>query len=147
MGARADCVLAPVRAVGADVLLFLSVHFLWVLAGRWLKLEPAPGSWLVFSTASRAEQQLHDPKLSVIDARLDAGIQNSSHFARVFRKLEGNAPSQHRADWASSLPRLEKEHVKQSCVSPDGVIRGPILEGPVQRKWNYGDLHSNDEGI
>jgi AraC-like DNA-binding protein len=32
---------------------------------------------------------------------LDAGFQNASHFARVFRKLEGTKPSRFRADYAS----------------------------------------------
>jgi methylphosphotriester-DNA--protein-cysteine methyltransferase len=37
----------------------------------------------------RAKQRLRDPKRSIIDAGLDAGFQNSSDFARIFRKLEG----------------------------------------------------------
>lgn len=52
VGARADCVLARVRAEGANVLLFSSGHFLRVLASRWLKLEPSGGRYLVLSTAS-----------------------------------------------------------------------------------------------
>ena len=46
----------------------------------------------------RAKQQLRDPKRSIIDAGLDAGFQNPSHFARVFRKVVGTTPSSFRAD-------------------------------------------------
>ena len=52
VGARADRVIARVRAVDGDVLLFSSGHILRVLAARWLGLEPAGGRLFFLGTAS-----------------------------------------------------------------------------------------------
>jgi len=62
----------------------------------------APHNYVLLQRIERAKQQLRDPKRSIIDAGLDAGFQNPSHFARVFRKLEGTTPSKFRAEY---LPR------------------------------------------
>ena len=58
----------------------------------------APHSYVLLQRIERAKQQLRDPKRSIIDAGLDAGFQNPSHFARMFRKLVGTTPSKYRAD-------------------------------------------------
>jgi broad specificity phosphatase PhoE len=53
VGERADRVVQRIRAVGENVLLFSSGHFLRVLAGRWLALGPEPvGGYFLLSTAS-----------------------------------------------------------------------------------------------
>jgi probable phosphoglycerate mutase len=52
VGARADAMVSRVRAVGGDVLLFSSAHFLRVLAARWLGLPASEGRCFMLSTAS-----------------------------------------------------------------------------------------------
>ena len=52
VGKRADHVIERVRAISGDVLMFSSGHFLRVLAGRWLALDPGSGRHFVLSTAS-----------------------------------------------------------------------------------------------
>jgi broad specificity phosphatase PhoE len=64
-GARADRVAAQVRAVGGDVLVFSSGHFLRVFAARWLGLEAGAGTCFVLGTASLSvlgyEHDLSEP--------------------------------------------------------------------------------------
>jgi len=52
IGARADRVIARVRAVDGAVLLFSSGHFLRVLAARWLELPPQDARHFLLGTAS-----------------------------------------------------------------------------------------------
>jgi probable phosphoglycerate mutase len=52
VGARADRVIARVRAIDGNVLLFSSGHFLRVLAACWLGLGPAGGRLFNLSTAT-----------------------------------------------------------------------------------------------
>jgi broad specificity phosphatase PhoE len=52
VGARADRVIARMRAVPGNVLLFSSAHILRVLAARWLGREAAAGRYFILGTAS-----------------------------------------------------------------------------------------------
>lgn len=51
-GARADRMVAALRAAGGNVLVFSSAHFLRTLTARWLGLPPADGALFVLDTAS-----------------------------------------------------------------------------------------------
>jgi AraC-like DNA-binding protein len=54
----------------------------------------SPHRYLLLQRIERAKEKLREPGCSVIEAGLDAGFQNASHFARVFRKLVGSSPSE-----------------------------------------------------
>jgi AraC family transcriptional regulator len=58
----------------------------------------APHNYVLIQRIERAKQQLLDPKRSIIDVGLGAGFQNPSHFARMFRRVEGVTPSTYRAE-------------------------------------------------
>ncbi len=60
----------------------------------------SPHNYLLLQRIERAKQRLRDPKHSIIDVGLEAGFQNPSHFARIFRKIEGTTPSRFRMDYA-----------------------------------------------
>ena len=52
VGARADRVVARIRSVAGNVLVFSSAHILRVLAARWLGLPPQEARCFVLGTAS-----------------------------------------------------------------------------------------------
>jgi probable phosphoglycerate mutase len=52
IGARADRVVAKLRALEGDVLVFSSGHILRVVAARWSGLEPSAGRCFYLSTAA-----------------------------------------------------------------------------------------------
>ncbi|HEU0209549.1 MAG TPA: histidine phosphatase family protein [Candidatus Udaeobacter sp.] len=52
VAARADRVVARLRAINGNMLIFSSGHFLRVFAARWLGLEPLFGKYLMLDTAS-----------------------------------------------------------------------------------------------
>jgi probable phosphoglycerate mutase len=52
VGARADQVIARIRGVAGDVLVFSSAHLSRVLSARWLGLPPSGGRLMVLGTAS-----------------------------------------------------------------------------------------------
>ena len=51
-----------------------------------------PHRYVLLQRIERAKQGLCSSGRSVIEAGLDAGFQNPSHFARVFRKFVGTSP-------------------------------------------------------
>jgi broad specificity phosphatase PhoE len=67
VGARADRVIARLRAVGGRQLLFGHGHFFRVLAARWLGLPPWEGRLLYLGTASLSiqgyEHSLEEPAI------------------------------------------------------------------------------------
>jgi AraC family transcriptional regulator len=62
----------------------------------------SPHSYVLLQRIERAKQHLRDPRRTVIDVGLEVGFQNPSHFARMFRKVEGIAPSRFKADYLPS---------------------------------------------
>jgi probable phosphoglycerate mutase len=52
VGARADRVIAELRAARGDIAVFSHGHMLRVLGARWIELAPAHGSRLGLGTAA-----------------------------------------------------------------------------------------------
>jgi probable phosphoglycerate mutase len=69
VGSRADRVIARLRAVGGDVLIFSSSHFLRVVGARWLGLDASAGRYFLLFTAALSivgyEHDLTEPAFHV----------------------------------------------------------------------------------
>ncbi|HEY1795826.1 MAG TPA: histidine phosphatase family protein [Stellaceae bacterium] len=66
-GARADRIIARLRAAEGDTLVFSSGHFSRVFAARWLGLPPGGGTYFILNTASLSllgyEHDLTEPAI------------------------------------------------------------------------------------
>jgi broad specificity phosphatase PhoE len=84
VAARADRVVARVRAVARDVLLFSSGHFLRMLAARWTGLEALHARSLMLGTASLSalgyEHSLSQPAIQ---------LWNDTHHVLTANEKEG----------------------------------------------------------
>lgn len=93
----ADCLQENISLSQLAAIAGMSPHYFWQLFKQ--STGHTPHSYVLRQRIERAKQKLRDPKSSIIDAGLDAGFQSPSHFARVFRRLEGTTPSKFRADY------------------------------------------------
>jgi AraC family transcriptional regulator len=59
----------------------------------------SPHNYILMQRIECAKQGLQNPAKSILDAALDAGFENASHFSRMFRKVEGISPTRFRADY------------------------------------------------
>jgi AraC-like DNA-binding protein len=57
-----------------------------------------PHQFVLLQRIEHAKDRLCDRRYSVIEAALDAGFQNPSHFARTFRRLAGTSPSEFQSE-------------------------------------------------
>jgi probable phosphoglycerate mutase len=77
IGARADRVVARLRAAGGDVLAFSSGHILRVVAARWLGLPPAAGALFTLGTGALSilgyEHDLSEPVVRLWNDASHAG--------------------------------------------------------------------------
>ena len=57
-----------------------------------------PHRFVLLQRIELAKQSLRNPRRSIIEIGLDAGFQNPSHFARMFRKFVGTSPSRFQSE-------------------------------------------------
>jgi AraC family transcriptional regulator len=81
-----DLSLADLAAI-AD----MSPHYFAELFNKSMGI--APHRYVLLQRIERSKQNLRDRRQSIIEAELDAGFKNPSHFARMFRKFVGTTPS------------------------------------------------------
>jgi AraC family transcriptional regulator len=58
----------------------------------------APHRYVLLHRMERAKQDLRNAGRSIIEVGLDAGFENPSHFARMFRKFVGTSPSRFQSE-------------------------------------------------
>ena len=97
VAARADRVVARVRAAAGDVLIFSSGHFLRMLATRWIGSEPINGRSLILGTASLSalgyEHNTSQPAIRLWNDTLHvlaSSGQNASRAQANTRDLQAN---------------------------------------------------------
>jgi AraC-like DNA-binding protein len=100
----ADLHLAQLAAVAG-----MSSHYFAELFRQSTGL--APHQYVLSHRIERAKQSLQDPRISIMDAALGAGFQNSSHFARTFRRLVGTSPSRYKSETCAFAPRSDIDHI------------------------------------
>lgn len=86
-----DLALAQLAAVAG-----MSPHYFAELFRQ--STGKAPHRYVLLRRIDRAKEYLRDPRRTIIEAGLDAGFQNPSHFSRVFRKWVGISPSRFRLE-------------------------------------------------
>jgi broad specificity phosphatase PhoE len=78
VAARADRIVARLRALNGDVLIFSHGHFLRVLAARWLGKPASDGQFLLLSTAALSilgyEHNLDEPVLRLWNDDINTSI-------------------------------------------------------------------------
>jgi AraC family transcriptional regulator len=86
----------------------------------------APHQYVLLRRIDVAKEGLRDPRRSVIEAGLDVGFQNPSHFARVFRKWVGISPSGFRSESRGTIPTepLPSRDASRTAAPASAVISG-----------------------
>jgi AraC family transcriptional regulator len=92
-----DLALAQLAAVAG-----MSAHYFAALFRQ--SIGCAPHQYVLMRRIDLAKERLRDTRRSVIEAGLEAGFRNPSHFARVFRKWVGVSPSRFRSECHREVP-------------------------------------------
>jgi AraC family transcriptional regulator len=90
-------------------------------------MDVTPHRYVLLQRVQHAKQRLEDPRWSVLEAALDSGFENASHFARTFRRLVGTSPSAYRAA-ASSHRHVEKVVLPRRAAATQ-PLRAPLSHG------------------
>lgn len=95
---------------------------------RHLGLSPA--HYLQLQRLHRAAWRLAFRREPVLEIALDAGYESGEAFARAFRRLGGQSPSQFRQcpDWPRWQQRLQPLHRSQEQTMPDPADEVTVVE-------------------